>query len=191
AWRRGRRQLPVAAVPAPARRPADGIDQDRRALLATGAVGAAVLAAAGLDAGVGRALRGGRTSPTATPSSPPPTTAPGSAGPTPSTGPTSAAPAPSASGGSSSPVAGAPIGAASDLPVGGALRFTDPASGNDAWAVQPQPGVYRAYNATCTHAGCEVDYARSARQFRCPCHGGVYDGATGAVLAGPPPAPLR
>jgi Rieske Fe-S protein len=28
-------------------------------------------------------------------------------------------------------------------------------------------------------------------QFVCPCHGGVYNARTGAVLQGPPPAPLQ
>ncbi|MFL6137883.1 MAG: Rieske 2Fe-2S domain-containing protein [Frankiaceae bacterium] len=188
AWRRGRRQLPVTGAPAtPADRPLDAIDQDRRAVLATGAVGAAVLAVAGLDAGVGRALRPDRSRLTAAP----PTTAPPTAVPSGGSSPPATSPVPSATGGSSPAPAGTRIGAASALPVGGALRFTDPASGNPAYAVQPRQGQYRAYSAVCSHAGCTVDYATSARQFRCPCHGGVFDGASGQVLAGPPPAPLQ
>jgi len=46
-----------------------------------------------------------------------------------------------------------------------------------------------ALDSTCTHLGCRVSWDAEAQVLRCPCHGGVYD-ATGAVTAGPPPAPL-
>lgn len=46
-----------------------------------------------------------------------------------------------------------------------------------------------ALDSTCTHLGCRVSWDADARLLRCPCHGGVYD-MTGAVQAGPPPAPL-
>ena len=47
----------------------------------------------------------------------------------------------------------------------------------------------KALSSTCTHLGCRVRWDAEARQLKCPCHGGVYD-RTGAVLSGPPPAPL-
>jgi Rieske Fe-S protein len=40
-----------------------------------------------------------------------------------------------------------------------------------------------------THPGCTVRYVASFG-FVCPCQGGRYDADTGAVVAGPPPAPL-
>ena len=46
-----------------------------------------------------------------------------------------------------------------------------------------------ALSSTCTHLGCRVSWDSEAKQLKCPCHGGVYD-RTGAVIAGPPPAPL-
>ncbi len=46
-----------------------------------------------------------------------------------------------------------------------------------------------ALSSTCTHLGCRVSWDKDAQQLKCPCHGGVYD-RTGAVIAGPPPAPL-
>jgi menaquinol-cytochrome c reductase iron-sulfur subunit len=46
-----------------------------------------------------------------------------------------------------------------------------------------------ALDSTCTHLGCRVSWDAEAQVLLCPCHGGVYD-ATGAVKAGPPPAPL-
>ena len=50
-------------------------------------------------------------------------------------------------------------------------------------------GGFRAFDAVCTHAGCTVEYSQGVG-FVCPCHGGRYDAETGAVIAGPPPAPL-
>lgn len=46
-----------------------------------------------------------------------------------------------------------------------------------------------ALDPTCTHLGCRVSWDAGSQELRCPCHGGVYD-VTGAVKAGPPPAPL-
>lgn len=47
----------------------------------------------------------------------------------------------------------------------------------------------KVFSATCTHLGCQVLWDTAAKQFKCPCHGGVY-AATGEVLDGPPPRPL-
>ena len=47
----------------------------------------------------------------------------------------------------------------------------------------------RAMSATCTHLGCRVRWDQRAERFKCPCHGGQYDGR-GRVVAGPPPRPL-
>jgi Rieske Fe-S protein len=46
-----------------------------------------------------------------------------------------------------------------------------------------------ALSSTCTHLGCRVSWDVDGQVLRCPCHGGIYD-RTGAVIAGPPPAPL-
>lgn len=46
-----------------------------------------------------------------------------------------------------------------------------------------------ALDSTCTHLGCRVSWDGEAQELVCPCHGGRYD-RTGAVTAGPPPAPL-
>ena len=48
---------------------------------------------------------------------------------------------------------------------------------------------YRALSATCSHLGCRVRWDPAATQFRCPCHGGVFD-REGRVVSGPPPGPL-
>jgi Rieske Fe-S protein len=47
----------------------------------------------------------------------------------------------------------------------------------------------RALSATCTHLGCRVSWREAEREFRCPCHGGRFDGH-GAVVGGPPPRGL-
>ena len=44
-------------------------------------------------------------------------------------------------------------------------------------------GLARAYVAT-------KQFDKAKQQFRCPCHEGVFDVKTGAVLAGPPPRAL-
>ena len=49
---------------------------------------------------------------------------------------------------------------------------------------------YRALSAVCRHLGCSVKWDDGGKQFRCPCHGGVYD-REGRVVSGPPPAPLE
>ena len=49
---------------------------------------------------------------------------------------------------------------------------------------------YRALSAVCQHLGCRVRWDAPRKQFRCPCHGGVYD-RDGHVVSGPPPRPLE
>jgi thiosulfate dehydrogenase [quinone] large subunit len=80
------------------------------------------------------------------------------------------------------------IVAASAVPVGRSFRFTAP-DGSPAWLVNTRSRGFRAFSAVCTHAGCTVGL--SGNTFVCPCHGGEYDATTGAVVAGPPPSPLR
>lgn len=49
---------------------------------------------------------------------------------------------------------------------------------------------FTAFSGTCTHLGCSVDFDPRRMAFVCPCHRGVFDGNTGAVLDGPPPRGL-
>jgi thiosulfate dehydrogenase (quinone) large subunit len=157
-------------------------DPQRRALVLGGA-GALVLAAltgifASLTALIGRSLHdAGGTGAAATVSGPSPTgSTPGSA---PASAPASAQP--------SGQLPGRHLVAASELPPGRAVRFTDD-SGAPAWLLHETNGDFRAFSAVCTHAGCAVDL--SGGDFVCPCHGGSYSAATGEVLGGPPPSPL-
>jgi quinol---cytochrome c reductase iron-sulfur subunit, bacillus type len=48
---------------------------------------------------------------------------------------------------------------------------------------------YIAITTRCAHLGCPVNFVQSARNFICPCHGGVY-GFLGERIGGPPVRPL-
>jgi thiosulfate dehydrogenase [quinone] large subunit len=86
---------------------------------------------------------------------------------------------------------GTRIGALADLQSRGSLAFTDPASGDPAVAVALSGGSVVAFDAICTHAGCQVAYDSSQRLLTCPCHGAVFDPShSAAVVAGPAPTPL-
>jgi Rieske Fe-S protein len=41
----------------------------------------------------------------------------------------------------------------------------------------------KAFSSTCTHLGCEVNKVSGGKIF-CPCHGSVFNAATGAVVDG-------
>lgn len=47
-----------------------------------------------------------------------------------------------------------------------------------------------AYSDVCTHLSCAVIYQGDGKHLHCPCHEGLFDAATGNVLAGPPLRPL-
>jgi thiosulfate dehydrogenase [quinone] large subunit len=187
------RRLAVAAVRARGARHArpDEFDRRRFALgaAAVGAVAVVGMVAAGLAAGVGR-LVGGAKAPAG--SAPVTLSAAGKGTPT-----TSAA-TPTSSGGTAPtttsttvPVpSGTRLGPASDVPVGGWARFTDPASGDPAVVLQLTKGSFVAYDAVCPHAGCTVGYSPAAQLIVCPCHGSQFDPATGAVVQGPAPRGL-
>jgi len=87
--------------------------------------------------------------------------------------------------------AGTKIGTRADLLVEGFLDFSDPRSGEPAIAVALPGNRVVAFNAVCTHAGCEVRYESSDRLLTCPCHGAVFDPSrNAAVVDGPAPTPL-
>jgi cytochrome b6-f complex iron-sulfur subunit len=51
-------------------------------------------------------------------------------------------------------------------------------------------GGVKAFSAICTHLGCIVQWKSSGKYIQCPCHDGRFNAQTGAVISGPPPAPL-
>jgi Rieske Fe-S protein len=66
------------------------------------------------------------------------------------------------------------------------------------WVYTEDSARFTAYNGRCTHLGCsyrfdqapDPRYHREPAVFHCPCHHGIFDPKTGAVLRGPPPRPL-
>jgi cytochrome b6-f complex iron-sulfur subunit len=72
------------------------------------------------------------------------------------------------------------------IPVGNAVSAT--LGGLPILISQPTAGKIVAFTAICTHQGCTV--APAGKEFQCPCHGSVYNAATGAVITGPAPLPL-
>lgn len=93
--------------------------------------------------------------------------------------PTSAAP--SASGGAAGPEAKA-IAKTTDVPVGSGVIV------GDVVVTQPSAGVFKAFSAKCTHAGCMVNKIADGT-IDCPCHGSKYN-MDGTVAHGPAAAPL-
>lgn len=58
------------------------------------------------------------------------------------------------------------------------------------WVYTEDGEKFTVYSGRCTHLGCGYGFDKARTEFRCPCHEGVFDLKTGAVLAGPPPRPL-
>ncbi|ANP72950.1 ubiquinol-cytochrome c reductase iron-sulfur subunit [Cryobacterium arcticum] len=73
-----------------------------------------------------------------------------------------------------------------DIPVGGAKAVM--LNGSQIIVSQPAEGTVVAFSAICTHQGCIV--APEKKGLACPCHGSLFDTATGAVLTGPATDPL-
>ncbi|MBA3854028.1 MAG: hypothetical protein C0503_06405 [Gemmatimonas sp.] len=58
------------------------------------------------------------------------------------------------------------------------------------WLYTEDAVEFRAMSGVCTHLGCSVGFDAEKQQFHCPCHHGLFDMKTGAVLGGPPPRGL-
>jgi Rieske Fe-S protein len=90
-----------------------------------------------------------------------------------------AAPSPDAAGG--------PLTQVADIPVGGAVSAVGP-DGKPIVIAQPEAGTVVAFSAVCTHQGCTV--VPNGSTLDCPCHGSVFEAATGRNVSGPAPSPL-
>ena len=55
--------------------------------------------------------------------------------------------------------------------------------------VKTEGGEIKAFNATCTHLECTVQYKPDEKLIWCACHNGKYD-LNGRNISGPPPRPL-
>jgi Rieske Fe-S protein len=76
------------------------------------------------------------------------------------------------------------LAALADVPDGGGIVLSD-----KRVVVTRTGEEVHAFSATCTHQGCTVDGVTDGG-ITCPCHGSVFDAATGEVLQGPASAPL-
>lgn len=79
-----------------------------------------------------------------------------------------------------------------------AVSFVEPVS--DAWVesrvlrnvwLRTEDGEsFTCYSGVCPHLGCSFTYEPDTQRFHCPCHHGLFEGRTGAVVGGPPPRGL-
>ena len=83
-----------------------------------------------------------------------------------------------------------PLKVADRLDPGEGVAFAYPGEDDRAIAMRLQDGRLVAYSSICTHLACAVLWRAENHRLECPCHDGVFDPATGEVLAGPPPRPL-
>ncbi len=80
------------------------------------------------------------------------------------------------------------VGQVADLPVGQGKVL--PVNDKPVIVVNTTQGGVKAFSAICTHLGCVVEWNSSKQFIGCPCHDGRFNPITGAVISGPPPAPL-
>jgi cytochrome b6-f complex iron-sulfur subunit len=73
-----------------------------------------------------------------------------------------------------------------ELPIGKGEVYS---VNNQPVIVIHTPDGYKALSATCTHLGCIVFWNEERQAIACPCHE-AYFNTNGAVISGPPPAPL-
>jgi cytochrome b6-f complex iron-sulfur subunit len=80
------------------------------------------------------------------------------------------------------------VGAVEDFPVG--TGKVVPVDNKAVIIVNTSAGGIKAFSAICTHLGCIVDWKKEKGVIHSPCHDGLFNPVTGAVVGGPPPRPL-
>jgi len=75
-----------------------------------------------------------------------------------------------------------------DLPSGQGGVFS--VANKPVIVIHTTEGDHIALSATCTHLGCILFWNAERRVIACPCHEAYFNTA-GAVISGPPPAPLE
>jgi thiosulfate dehydrogenase [quinone] large subunit len=84
------------------------------------------------------------------------------------------------------PATGTAVADAAALAPGDAVSVS--VKGTPALVIRGADGSLTAFDATCTHAGCEVGWRDG--EIRCPCHHARFDPASGAPTRGPAREPL-
>jgi nitrite reductase/ring-hydroxylating ferredoxin subunit len=78
------------------------------------------------------------------------------------------------------------LASTSDIPVGSGKIF----SNEKVVVTQPTEGTFKAYDTTCSHAGCAVTKI-SGGTIICPCHDAKFSVTDGSVTSGPAPSGLQ
>lgn len=79
------------------------------------------------------------------------------------------------------------VASTDDLPLGQGQVYS---VNNKPVLVMHTDDGYKAVSATCTHLGCIVYWDIEKEVISCPCHEAFFS-TNGAVISGPPPAPLE
>ncbi len=80
------------------------------------------------------------------------------------------------------------VGLTADFPAGQGKVV--PVNDKPVIVVNTAQGGLKAFSAICTHLGCIVEWDQGRQFILCPCHDGRFNALNGAVISGPPPAPL-
>ena len=60
---------------------------------------------------------------------------------------------------------------------------------HNVWIVRKSSDTITAFSPICPHLGCSYNWNSSTQQFKCPCHGSVFN-IDGKLLSGPAPRGL-
>ena len=80
------------------------------------------------------------------------------------------------------------VGEVGDFPVGTGKVVA--VNDKPVIIVNTAAGGVKAFSAICTHLGCIVEWDKKKGVIHSPCHDGLFNPVTGAVIGGPPPRPI-